>query len=238
MSQSVLMVDDSIPLHALVRSHLEPHALKVHSAFDGESALTMAAAIHPSVILLDLDLPRLDGFEVCRALKANPTTAGVPLMFLTADSMLASKVKGLEMGAVDYITKPFKPEELQARVRSALRAKHGVEASTMIDMVTGLWNRAYFNTHLTTQLSMSKRSGRPLACIVSDIDKLASINAAHGEATEHEVLRSVGAILRSHCRTEDTLCRLEGGRMALLLNGTNTASASRIADRLRADVER
>lgn len=238
MSQSVLMVDDSIPLHALVRSHLEPHALKVHSAFDGESALTMAASIHPSVILLDLDLPRLDGFEVCRALKANPATAGVPLMFLTADSMLASKVKGLEMGAVDYITKPFKPEELQARVRSALRAKLGVEATTMIDVETGLWNRAYLNTHLTTQLSMSKRSGRPLACIVSDIDKLSSINAAHGEATEHEVLRSVGAILRSHCRTEDTLCRLEGGRMAMLLNGTNAASASRIADRLRADVER
>jgi two-component system, cell cycle response regulator len=237
-TQTVLMVDDSIPLHALVRTQLEPHALKLHSAFDGESALSMAAAIHPSLILLDVNLPRLDGFEVCRSLKANPATAMVPLIFLTADSVLTNKVKGLEMGAADYITKPFKPEELQARVRLALRAKHGVDAMTMVDAATGLWNRAYLNAHLPVQLSMAKRSARPLACIVSDIDPLCAIRAKHGEAAANQVLHYVGDILRSQCRAEDILCRMEGGEFAMLLSGTNSASAAQIAERLRGDVQR
>jgi diguanylate cyclase (GGDEF)-like protein len=238
MSQSVLMVDDSIPLHALVRTQLAPHAVKLHSAYDGESALSMAASIHPSLILLDVNLPRLDGFEVCRTLKANPVTASVPLMFLTADSVTTHKVKGLEMGAVDYITKPFKPEELQARVRSALRAKQAVDPATMVDAVTGLWNRRYLNAHLPAQLSIAQRSGQPLACIVSDVDQLCSINATGGEAAGNEVLRGVGEILRSHCRVEDILCRMEGAMFAMLLSGTSSSSAAHIAERLRADVQR
>jgi two-component system cell cycle response regulator len=159
-------------------------------------------------------------------------------MFLTADAVVANKVKGLEMGAIDYITKPFKPEELQARVRRALRAEHGVDAATMVDGLTGLWNRAYLDAHLPAQLSMAKRSGRPLACIVSDVDQLCSINARHGEAAGDEVLRCVGEILRRHCRAEDIVCRIEGGTFSMLLNGTSCASAARIADRLRADVQR
>jgi diguanylate cyclase (GGDEF)-like protein len=237
-SQTVLMVDDSIPLHALVRTHLEPHDLKVHSAYDGESALSMAASIHPNLILLDLDLPRLDGFEVCRTLKANPATASVPLVFLTANSVVMNKVKGLEMGAVDYITKPFTPEEFQARVRVAMREKHDARATTMVDALTGLWNRAYLTAHLPAQLSLAKRSARPLACIVSDVDQLYAINATHGESAGNEVVRRVGAILRSHCRAEDILCRMEGGILAMVLSATNSASAANIAERLRADVQR
>lgn len=238
MSQSVLIVDDSIPFHALVKSHLEPHALQVHSAYDGESALSMAASLHPSLILLDVNMPRLDGFAVCKTLKANPATASVPLVFLTADSITTNKVKGLELGAVDYITKPFKPEELAARVRVALRAENGGDDATMIDPVTGLWNRAYLNAHLPGQLSMAKRFGWPLGCIVSDVDQLCSINAKHGEAAGDEVMRCIGEIFRNHCRAEDILCRMDGGVMTMLFQDTNCARAAHIADRLRADVQR
>jgi diguanylate cyclase (GGDEF)-like protein len=235
MSQTVLMVDDSIPLHALVRTHLRPHAVQLKSAYDGESGLSMAAAIRPSLILLDVNLPKLDGFEVCRSLKANPATAEVPLVFLTANAIENAKAKGLGLGAVDYITKPFKGEDLQARVRRAMQAK---QSTSLVDPGTGLWNRAYLNAHLPQQLLDADRLGRPLACVVSKVLALRSIRARHGETAANNVLRCVGEILRSHSRRDDIVCRLEGDLLAIVLNGANAASATRIAERLAADVRK
>jgi diguanylate cyclase (GGDEF)-like protein len=238
MSRTVLLVDDSIPLHALVRSHLEPHGFTLHSAYDGESALSMAASIHPNLILLDVNIPRMNGFEVCKTLKCNPATASVPVIFLTANSVVTSKVAGLELGAVDYITKPFQSEELAARVRLALRGTPSGAAATMLDPVTGLWNRDYLNAHMPAHLSMARRSGRPLACVVSEIDQFSTLVAKHGEAAADEVLRCTGQILRGKCRAEDIVCRLEGGVIAALFLDTNCASAAHIADRFREDVQR
>lgn len=238
MSKTVLIVDDSIPVHKLVKTHLEPDLLILHSSYDGESALAAAVSLHPNLILLDVDMPLLDGFEVCRRLKLNPATAAIPLIFLTADSVLTDKVKGLDLGASDYITKPFKPEELRARVRSALRVKHLSDSTSMVDGMTGLWNRTYLDVQLTSQLSLSKRSGRPLACIVADVDRLQAINLKHGESIGNDILRRIGRILLSQCRSEDVVCRMAGGKFALLLSGTNRAGAARIADRIRCEVER
>src|SRR5437762_1926392 len=107
MLQTVLIVDDSIPLHKLVKTHLEPDSIAVQSAYDGESAIAKAVSLHPDLILLDVDMPQLDGFEVCRRLKANPQTANIPLIFLTASTVIADRVKGLDLGAADYMAKPF-----------------------------------------------------------------------------------------------------------------------------------
>jgi putative two-component system response regulator len=144
MARAILLADDSIPLHRLVKHQLAADQITVHSAYDGESALAMAASHRPDLILLDVDLPQLDGFEACRRLGTNPATTNIPIIFLTADSITADKVKGLELGAIDYITKPFRPEELRARIRAALRCKHDLDTATMIDGLTGLWNSAYF----------------------------------------------------------------------------------------------
>jgi diguanylate cyclase (GGDEF)-like protein len=238
MSQTVLIVDDSLPLHKLIKAHLEPDNLTVHSAHDGESGLAAAVNLRPSLILLDVDIPRLDGFEVCRRLKANPATAAVPIIFLTANPMVADKVKGLELGASDYITKPFKSLEFRARVRAALRAKNQSDAVTLIDGPTGLWNRAYLDMHLSSHFSLAKRSGWPLACVMVKVDKRNSLVVEHGEAVAGEVVRSIARILLSQCRAEDVVCRYNAWKFAILVSGANRAAAALLSERLRAAIER
>jgi DNA-binding response OmpR family regulator len=123
MSQKVLIVDDAPPLHQLIRVHLEEQAVDIHSAYDGDAGVVLAAAIKPDLVLLDVDMPKMTGFEVCKALKDDPATADIPIIFLTASSSTDAKVLGFSLRAVDYITKPFDPNELCARVRVALRTK-------------------------------------------------------------------------------------------------------------------
>lgn len=238
MPATVLIVDDSIPLHQLIRNHLAPEGFILHSSYDGESALAAAATLNPHVILLDVDMPALDGFEVCRRLKSNAATASIPLIFVTADAIVTDRVKGLDLGAIDYVIKPFKPEELRARIRATLRSRHQLEKKTMVDGLTGLWNRAYLDVSLGSHLSLSKRTGRPLSCIVADVDRLSTINQHHGEAMGGEILKAVGRILVGQVRAEDVVFRIEGGKFAIFLPGAARAAAAHLADRLRGEIER
>jgi DNA-binding response OmpR family regulator len=123
MPQTILIVDDSPPLHELLKAHLSSNEVILESAFNGPSALVIAASVQPDLILLDIDMPDMDGFEVCRLLKEDPDTESIPIIFLTARAAPADKVLGLNLQAMDYIVKPFNGEELCARVRSALRTK-------------------------------------------------------------------------------------------------------------------
>jgi two-component system, cell cycle response regulator len=238
MPKTILIIDDSVPLHKLIKAHLEPDDLKVKSAHEGESGLAAAARFHPSLIVLDVDMPRMNGFEVCRRLKANPTTAEIPIIFLTANPMVGEKVKAFNLGATDYITKPFKAAEFRARIRAALRAKTRNEAVAMVDGLTGLWNRAYLNLHLNSHISMAKRIGAPLACVVVKIDHFSALAVKHGEAVAGNVVRSTARILLSQCRAEDVVCRLDEFKFALLVTGANRAAAANLAERLRTGLQR
>jgi two-component system response regulator VicR len=130
MLANVLIVDDAESIHAMLRFQLQGEQLETRSAFSGECALRMVAEQRPDLVLLDVDLPDFDGFEVCRRIRENPFTMNVPIIFLTAADETSQKVCGLDLGACDYITKPFKSAELLARVRAALRAK------TRLDMLS------------------------------------------------------------------------------------------------------
>jgi diguanylate cyclase (GGDEF)-like protein len=238
MSQSVLIVDDSIPLHALIKTQLKSEPLRFHSAHDGEAALLTASSFRPDLILLDVDMPGLNGFEVCQRLKANPLTASIPLIFLTADGSLADKVKGLEIGGSDYIVKPFKPEELKARVHSVLRTSRQMEPTCMVDELTGLWNRKYFQLQLKAQLSFAKRSGHPVACLVATVDRLTETTLKFGEPAANTIQRKVAGIISGKARAEDIVCHLSDGTFAMLLVGSDVTAAAKLGERLRADVER
>ncbi|MDP9173253.1 MAG: diguanylate cyclase [Planctomycetota bacterium] len=238
MKSSILIVDDSVFLHKLVRAHLEGEAIDLHFANSGEEGLSAAVNLKPSLILLDVDMPEMNGFEVCRRLKANMLTENIPIIFLTADIASEDKVKGLNLGAGDYITKPFKPEELRARVRAALRNKSQVEQVAMVDELTKLWNRTYLDLHLPAQLSLSRRTNRPLTCIIGDIDGLGKINENHGEVTGDEVVQTVAKIISGQSRGQDIVCYLGNGRFAALLPGTDRDGAVLFADRCRAEIER
>jgi len=232
MNQRVLMIDDSLPLHTLVQAQFEAHNMLLYSAYDGESGLSSALSVRPGVILLDVDLPQMDGFEVCRRLKSSKETSLIPVTFLTADFATVDKVKALDLGAVDYVTKPFKADELSARVRATLRTRHEIDQRGMIDGLTGLWNRTYLMDHLKAQLSLAARNGRPLSCIVADVDGLGRINDKHGRGVGDEVIRTVGQLLLSQCRAEDAVCNTGGGKFSILSSGTDRHAAGKLADRL------
>jgi diguanylate cyclase (GGDEF)-like protein len=238
MKSSILIVDDSEFLHKLVRAHLEAEPIELHSASGGDEALAAALHLKPSLILLDVDMPEMNGFEVCRRLKENPVTEHIPIIFLTAEMASENKVKGLNLGGNDYITKPFKPDELRARVRCALRTKFQVEKIAMVDGLTKLWNQIYLDLHLPAQLSLSRRTNQPLTCVMGDVDRLGEINETHGEAVGDDVLRTVARILSEQGREQDLICALGNGRFAALLPGTSRAGAVQFAERCRFQIQR
>jgi len=125
--RSVLVVEDEKDIRELVRFHLEQEGYAVREAETGEDGLSRAAADRPALVILDLMLPGTDGLEVCRRLRAGEGTAHLPIIMLTARAAEVDRVLGLELGADDYITKPFSPRELVARVRAVLRRTHGEE---------------------------------------------------------------------------------------------------------------
>jgi diguanylate cyclase (GGDEF)-like protein len=238
MNSSILIVDDSPYLLKLVRAALYGEPVEIHSVEGGEAAISTAASLRPSLILLDVDLPEMDGFEVCRRLKANPATESIPVLFLTADVAVGDQVKGLNLGAAGYITKPFKAEDLRARVRGALRAQLQLENMAMIDDLTRLWNQRYLDLHLPGFLSMARRTNRPLTCVIANVDGLEKINQAHGEAIGNQVLRTVATIFAGQGRAQDTFCYLGNGRFLALLPLTSRAGAVQLADRARVEIER
>ena len=171
MPQTVLIVDDSLPLHELVKMHLEEEALSAHSAFDGTSALSMAVTLLPDLILLDVEMPGMDGFEVCRRLKSSVDTAEIPVIFLTAAASIDNKQCGLELRAVDYITKPFEPHKLLTSVRSALRTRYilsllpapveGSPAANPCETENNRPQRRQLNRRLSLEQLRSVRSANP-----------------------------------------------------------------------------
>jgi diguanylate cyclase (GGDEF)-like protein/PAS domain S-box-containing protein len=127
MRQTVLIIDDLQDTHLLVKARLKGEPVDLLYASDGKSGIEIARTQLPDLILLDVDMPHTDGFEVCRQLKKDPVTAEIPVIFLTGVTSSEQKLKGLELGAVDYVTKPFDPAELRARVKASLRTKQLVD---------------------------------------------------------------------------------------------------------------
>ena len=241
MPQKVLIIDDSKPIHALVRARLAEEPIELHSAFDGESGISAALNLLPDLILLDVDMPTPDGFEVCRRLKDDPATMNIPVVFLTGMASTEQKIRGLELGALDYILKPFDPAELRARVRTSLRQKYLLDLlakKAMIDGLTGLWNRTYFDQTLAAQLALFRRAGYPCSIILADVDNFKQINDSYGHPVGDEALRAIAHILQSGCRLEDTVCRYGGEEFAILCPNTPAEKAVILGERLRDSISR
>jgi diguanylate cyclase (GGDEF)-like protein len=234
--QKVLAIDDYESVHALLKARLKGENVELTSAMDGESGIALAKSLDPDLILLDIDMPGLDGFEVCHRLKTDPATLKIPVIFLSGHASSEQKIRGLELGAMDYITKPFDPAELRARVRVALRTKYLIDLlakRAMLDALTGLWNRAYLDNRLMAELSLARRTERPLSCVMLDIDRFKQLNDTHGHAFGDEVIRAVAQALMATVRGEDIVCRYGGEEFAILLPNTRPDAARQLAERLR-----
>ncbi|MFI5378204.1 MAG: diguanylate cyclase [Tepidisphaerales bacterium] len=234
MLQKLLVIDDSESIHALLRVRLRDEPVEVLSALDGACGLEMAKRICPDLILLDVDMPGSNGFAVCQELKRDPLTNSVPVIFLTGAGSTDEKIRGLDAGAVDYITKPFDAAELRARVRAGLRTKFLLDLlnkKAMIDGLTGLWNRTYFDQRLAAETSLAVRSGHALSVIMADIDHFKHVNDRFGHPCGDEVLRTVGQLLTESCREEEVVCRYGGEEFGIVVPNSAAADAAGLAGR-------
>jgi diguanylate cyclase (GGDEF)-like protein len=235
MAQQILLIDDTKNIHALVNAMLAKEEVVVHSAFDGRAGLTQAESLNPDLILLDVDMPEMNGYETCKRLKSNPNLFNIPVVFLTSLSTTEEKVHGLELGAVDYITKPFSPSELLARVRATLRTSRAIkmlEEHALVDFLTGLGNRAMFKQRLAAEISLRVRTKKPLACVVVDVDNFQGINDKQGHPFADSVLKSIAQIIEQSLRVEDVPCRLGGDAFVIIAPNTETEDATLLAERI------
>ncbi len=234
-SQQVLIVDDSEMIHRLLSARLNDQDLVIHSAFDGTSGLQMARDLLPDLVLLDIDMPDLTGFEVCRQLKHDSETYNIPIIFLTALEETTNKVTGFDLGAADYITKPFEPAELRARVRAALKTKSLMDLLTsqaQLDGLTGLHNRRYFDQRLAEELDAARRYDRGLGLLMLDIDHFKSVNDSFGHPTGDRVLKALADLLQHVCRASDVTCRYGGEEFGVILQECDREAAETSAGRV------
>jgi DNA-binding response OmpR family regulator len=173
MSDRILVVDDDPEVREFVKTHLEQEGFEVEVAVSGREALDLAAERPPALVLLDVMMPGMDGLTTLRHLRNDVPTANIPVVMLTAKPQAADRVKGLDLGADDYITKPFETEELVARVRSVIRrAQHMRDLSPL----TGLPG----NFRITTELENRVHDGKPFAVVYGDLDNFKAFNDTYG----------------------------------------------------------
>jgi diguanylate cyclase (GGDEF)-like protein len=174
---------------------------------------------------------------VCRKLKADERTAVIPIIFLTGASDVFNKVHGFDLGAIDYVTKPFEAAELRARVRSALRMKryHDLLAQRAhVDALTGLWNRRYFDGQLAARVDGAVDADRRMSLLILDIDHFKKLNDTFGHPFGDQVLQLVGELVAAACRKDDLPCRIGGEEFAIILRDADAYGAIGVAKRLRA----
>ena len=240
-TQTLLVVDDNAINLGVVAEHLVDLGYQVLVALDGEEALRRAAFGRPDLILLDVMMPGIDGFETCRRLKAEPETRDIPVIFMTALDDVADKVAAFDAGGVDFISKPFQFRELLARVRThlALReareqvvvqnqaleqeiaaraeAEARIRYIAMHDSLTGLPNRATFLDSLGAALADARGSGGKVAVLAIGLDHFRAINDAQGHHVGDQMLESVAARMMACLRAEDIAARIGGDEFVVAL---------------------
>lgn len=236
----VLIIDDSVVIQRLVQARLRADGFEVATAGDGAEAIELTKQFQPDVVLLDIDMPRVNGFDACRALKDDGETSKVPIIFLTAQTKTEDKVRGLDIGAVDYVTKPFDPVELRARVRSAYRTKYLMdllEKKAQIDGLTGLYNRAFFDARIKEEMDRAIRYEASLAIVIFDVDRFKRLNDTYGHSFGDVVLADVAETARLIARTTDVVARYGGEEFVIIAPEQDLEGARTIAERVREGIE-
>jgi diguanylate cyclase (GGDEF)-like protein len=240
---TILVADDSMVVRAVLRRQLEADGHTVVEAVDGEEAITASREYRPDVILLDVEMPVLDGHATLQRLKADAELRDIPVVFLTGRVDTADVVTGLRLGAHDYLRKPFEANELVARISAALRTKSlqdelrarnaELDRVSRIDMLTGIYNRRHLDEYMRRVISSARRHGRTVGVLLVDIDHFKDVNDQHGHLAGDAVLREVAHRLQGAMRTEDALGRWGGEEFIAVLTDTPGESIGVLAERMR-----
>lgn len=238
--QTVLIVDDS-PENITVLGSLLRSEYKVRVATSGEKALRIVASdTPPDLILLDVMMPEMDGYEVCRRMKSDRRTENIPIIFLTAKSDEADEVKGFTIGAVDYVAKPFSPVVIQARVRTHMELKRYrdfLEDTSYCDGLTAIANRRRFDEFLGSTWCMSVRESLPLSLIMIDIDNFKQFNDHYGHQEGDICLIRIAETLSASLRRKtDLVARYGGEEFVCVLPNTGAEGVAVTAENIRSDI--
>ena len=236
----ILIVDDE--RHNIkVLTELLREEYKIMAAKSGEQALKAVQGPNPpDLILLDIMMPGIDGYEVCRILKADEFSMHIPIIFVSALNASDDESRGFELGAVDYITKPFKPIVVKARIRTHIKLKQKsdlLERMASIDGLTDIPNRRSFDDTLEKELRRAARNRSSLSLIMMDIDFFKKYNDSYGHAEGDDCLRRVATAIDSCMkRASDFAARYGGEEFAVILPGTSMDEAVHIAEKIRIKV--
>lgn len=240
-NQAVILVVDDVPtnVQALALLLKEDYVIKV--ATGGVRALELAGQDPmPDLILLDVQMPDMDGYDVLRLLRENSVTAQIPIIFVTGKDGIDDEEYGLELGAVDYITKPIRPSIVKARVKTHIMLKQQHDelmAMATHDQLTGLHNRHYLADTLSKKLAQCKRHNESLSVIMVDIDHFKNVNDTFGHLMGDMILKAVGTVIQDSTRKEDTSARFGGEEFVLVLDNCSAHDAMIKAEGLRSKIE-
>jgi len=250
----VLVVDDLPDNVEILRARLESRGYAVATASDGQEALTAVHAAPPHLILCDVMMPGIDGYEVARRIKQDESLPFIPIILVTALSETEHIVQGLNTGADDYIAKPYHFQELEARVRAMLRIKRlqdeldlknrelevankRLKKLSITDGLTELFNHRHVHELLRDEFERSRRSEEPLAVVMIDLDRFKAVNDTYGHPTGDVVLFETARILKETAREIDMVGRYGGEEFIAILPNTDEEEGGRFAERVRSAVE-
>jgi diguanylate cyclase (GGDEF)-like protein len=244
---NLLIVDDTPDNLRTLSGILTHQGYEARTVISGQMALTVVETVPPELILLDVRMPDLDGYEVCRALKANPATQDIPVIFLSALDDVNGKVKAFEVGGVDYITKPFHAAEVLARVKTHLSLRRLRQELQLVnrelrrlanlDSLTQLANRRCFDDYFGQEWRRLAREQQPLSLILCDIDYFKQYNDTYGHLAGDLCLRQVADILQACVqRPADLAVRYGGEEFILVLPNTTIAGAAHVAQRIQTKI--
>jgi len=242
-AKKILVVDDSADHIKLLAEILKPENYRIFTALNGEDALIKAKEIEPDLILLDIVMPGISGFDVCRQLKSDVNLKAIPIIFISACGDIGDVAEGFRSGGVDYITKPCRKEEVLARVNTHLQLKllleekinliKKLDQTSRTDSLTGLSNRRDILEKLNYEVKRFERNKKPCSIILADIDNFKAINDTHGHGGGDYILVEIANLFTGNSRDQDIVSRWGGEEILILLPETDAAGAKYLAEKYR-----
>jgi two-component system, cell cycle response regulator len=236
---SVLIIEDHPDQRDLLAIVLQREGYKVVTAANGLEALERLEQDEVHIALSDIMMPKMDGFELINKIRSNSALRHIYIILITARIQEGDRVRGLDLGADDYITKPFSFSELLARVRVGSRVvqyQQHLEYQSQIDSLTGLFNRRAFEKKIGEEFERSKRYGHPLSVVILDIDNFKKINDTYGHHGGDAALVRISEILRERSRRSDFPSRFGGEEFVLVLPETDQDSAIQVARKFHEEI--
>ena len=227
---TVCVVDDDVETASILCEGLKLHEYNVFEVHTGQEALDICAKERIDLLLLDVGLADIDGYEVCKRLKESPATKNIAVMFVTVKDEYEDIERGYQLGAVDYVTKPYNLPMVMVRVDAALYGRKGDDSPHLntdifmdvgsTDHLTGLRNRRYLLDRLQEEVSKAHRYDYPVSCVMIDVDEIHAVDSESGPVSVDDLLSEVAITLRSQSRAYDVLARYDGTLFAALLPHT------------------